>query len=73
MRKGRVLSTHLFNIFGEYIMREAGFDQMETRVNIGGRNVNNLRYADVRTLTVKTEEDFQELVLKYTVQHMDYI
>ena len=54
-------------------MREAGFDQMETRVNIGGRNVNNLRYADVRTLTVKTEEDFQELVLKYTVQHMDYI
>ena len=54
--KGCVLSPCLFNLYTEYIMRNAGLDEAQARIKISGRNINNLRYADDTTLTAENEE-----------------
>ena len=46
VRQGDILSPRLFNLYAEYIMRNAGADEAQTRIKIAGRNINNLRYAD---------------------------
>ena len=48
----------------EYIMRNAGLDEVEAGIKIAGRNTNNLRYADDTTLTAKNEEDLKNLLMK---------
>ena len=48
--QGCILSPSLFNLHAEYIMRNAGLDEAQTRVKIVGRNISNLRYADDTTL-----------------------
>ena len=45
-----ILSLCLFNLYAEYIMRNAGLDEIQTGIKIAGRNINNLRYADDTTL-----------------------
>ena len=47
----------IFNLYAEYIMRNAGLDEAQAGINIAERNINNLRYADDTTLTVETEEE----------------
>ena len=54
--KGCVLSLCLFNLYVEYIMRNAGLEEAQARIKIAGRNINNLRYADDTTLMVESEE-----------------
>ena len=54
--QGCILSPCLFNLYAEYIMRNARLDEVQAEVKIARRNINNLRYADDSTLTAKCEE-----------------
>ena len=51
-----ILSPCLFNLYAEYIMRNAGLEEAQARIKIAGRNINNLRYADDTTLMAESEE-----------------
>ena len=57
------LSPCLFNLYAEYIMRNAGLEEAETGINIAGRNINNLRYADDTTLMAEREEKLKSLLM----------
>ena len=61
--QGCILSPCLFNLPGEYIMRNAGRDEAQAGIKIARRNINNLRYADT-TLTVESEEELKSLLMK---------
>ena len=50
VRQGCILSPCLFNLYAEYIMRNAGLEDTQAGIKIAGRNINNLRYADDTTL-----------------------
>ena len=54
--QGCILSPCLFNLYAEYIMRNAGLDEAHAEIKISGRNINNLRYADDTTLLAESEE-----------------
>ena len=56
VRQGCILSPCLFNLYAEYIMRNAGLDEEQAGIKIAGRNINNLRYADDTTLTAESKE-----------------
>ena len=56
VREGCVLSPCLFNLYAEYIMRNAGLDEAQVGIRIAGRNINNLGYADDTTLMAESEE-----------------
>ena len=53
VRQGCILSPRLFNLYAEYIMRNAGLDEAQAGIKIARRKINNLRYADDTTLTEK--------------------
>ena len=59
-----VLSPWLFNLYAEYIMRNAGLDKAQAGTNIAGRNINTLRYADGTTLMAQSEEELKSLLMK---------
>ena len=52
----KYLSPYLFNLYSEYIMKNAGLDEAQTGIKIVGRNINNLRYADYTILMAENEE-----------------
>ena len=52
----------MFNLYAEYIMRNAGLDEAQAGIKIAGRNINNLRYADDTTLMAESEEEYKELL-----------
>ena len=54
----------LFNLYAEYIMRNAGLEEAQTGIKTAGRNINNLRYADDTTLTAESEEELKRLSMK---------
>ena len=54
--QGCLLSPYLFNLYAEYILRNAGLDEAQAGMKIAGRNINNLRYADDTTLMAESEE-----------------
>ena len=56
VRQGCILSHCLFNLYAEYIMRNAGLDEAQTGIKIAGRNINNLRYTDDTTLMAESKE-----------------
>ena len=56
VHQGCILSPCLFNLYAEYIMRNAGLEEAQARIKIARRNINNLRYADDTTLMVESEE-----------------
>ena len=64
VREGHTLSPCLFNLYAEYIMRNAGLDEAQAGIKITGRNVNNLRYADDSTLMAESEEELKSLLMK---------
>ena len=64
IRQGCVLSPCLFNLYAEYIMSSAGMDRAQAELKIGGRNINNLRYADGTTLMAEREEELMSLLKK---------
>ena len=57
VRQGCILSPCLFNLYAEYIMRNAGLEEVLDGIKIAGRNINNLIYADDTTLMAESEED----------------
>jgi len=56
VRQGCILSPCLFNLYAEYIMRNAGLDEAQAGIKIARRNINNLRYADDTTLLAESKE-----------------
>ena len=59
-----ILSPCLFNFYAEYIMRNAGLEEAQAGIKNGGRNINNLRYADDITLMAESEEELKTLLMK---------
>ena len=64
VRQGGNLSPCLFNLYAEYIMRNAGLNEAQAGIKIAGRNINNLRYADDTTLMAEREEKLNNLLMK---------
>ena len=64
VHQGCVLSPCLFNLYAEYIMRNAGMDKAQVGIKISGRNINNFRYADDTTLMAESEEELKSLLMK---------
>ena len=60
----RQFGTCLFNLYAEYIMRNARLDETQARIKISGRNINSLRYADDTTLVAEKEEKLKSLLMK---------
>ena len=58
------MSPYLFNLYAEYIMRNAGLEEAQSGIKIAGRNINNLRYADYTTLMEESEEELKSLLMK---------
>ena len=64
VRQGCILSPCLFNLYAEYIMRNAWLDEAQAGIKIARRNINNLRYADNTTRMGETEEKLKSLLMK---------
>ena len=78
VRQGCILSLCLFNLYAEYIMRNAGLEEAQAGIKIAGRNINNLRYADdtthmaeseeLKNLLMKVKEESEKVGLKLNIQ-----
>ena len=64
VHQGCILSPCLFNLYAEYIMRNAGLEEAQAGIKITRRNLNNLRYADDTTIMVEIEEELKSLLIK---------
>ena len=64
VHQGCILSPCLFNLYADFITRNAGLDEAHTGIKIAGRNINNLRYADDITLMADNEEKLKSLLMK---------
>ena len=62
--QGCILSPCLFNLYAEYIMRNAGLEEIQAGIKISRRNINNLRYADDTILMAESEEERKSLLMK---------
>ena len=76
VRQGCILSPCLFNLYAEYIMRNAGLDEAQAGIKIAGRSINNLRYAylmakseeELKSLLMKVKEESEKVGLKLNIQ-----
>ena len=64
VHQGCILSPFLFNLYAEYIMKNAGLEEAQAGIKIAGRNLNHLRYADDTTLMAESEEELKSLLMK---------
>ena len=64
IRQGCILSPCIFNLYAEYITRNAGLEETQAGFKIAGRNINNLRYADDTTLMAESKEDLKSLLMR---------
>ena len=64
VRQGCILSPCLFNLYAEYIMKNAGLDEAQAGIKIAWRNINHLRYADDTTLMAESEEELKSFLMK---------
>ena len=62
--QGCILSPCLFNLYAEYIVRNAGLDEAQAGIKIAGRNINNLRYTGDTILMAENQEDLKSLLMK---------
>ena len=62
--QGCILSPCLFNLYSEYIIRNAGLDEAQAGIKISRRNISNPRYADDTTLTAESEDELRSLLMK---------
>ena len=63
VHQGYILSPCLFNLYAEYIMRNAGLEEVQAGIKIAKRNINNLRYADGTTLKAECEQELKRLLM----------
>ena len=68
VHQGCILSPCLFNLYVEYIMKNAGLEEAQARIKIAGRNINNLGYADDTTPMAESEEELKSLLMKVKVE-----
>ena len=66
--QGCILSLCLFNLYAEYIMRNAGQNEAQAGIKIAGRNISNLRYVDDTTIMAEREEELKSLLMKVKVE-----
>ena len=66
--QGCILSPCLFNLYAEYIMRNAGLEEAQAGIKIARRNISNLRYADDTTLMAESEEKLNSFLMKVKVE-----
>ena len=64
IHQGCILSPCLFNLYVEYIMRNAGLEEAQAGIKIAGRNINNLRYVDNTTFMAESKEELKSLLMK---------
>ena len=64
VRQGCILSPCLFNLYAEYIRRNAGLEETQAGIKVAKRNINNLRYADDITLMAESEEELKSVLMK---------
>ena len=64
VHQGCILSPCLFNLYAEYLMRNAGLEEAQAGIKIAKRNVNNLRYADDTTFIAESKEELKSLLMK---------
>ena len=64
VHQGCILSLYLFNLYAEYIMRNAGLDEAQAGIKIAGRNINNHRHAGDTNLMAESEEDLKSFLMK---------
>ena len=64
VRQGCMLSLCLFNLYVEFIMRNAGLDEAQAEIKIARRNINNLRYADDTTLMTESKPELKSLLMR---------
>ena len=64
VHQGSMLSSCLFNLYAQYIMRNAGLDEAQAVIKTARRNINNLRYANDTTLMAESEEGLKSLLMK---------
>ena len=64
LHQGCILSPCLFNLYAEYIMRNAGLEEAQGEIKFAGRNINNLRYSDDTTLMAESKEELKGLLMK---------
>ena len=62
--QGCISSPCLFNLYAEHIMRNAGLEEAQAGINIAGRNINHLRYADDTTFMAESEEELKSILMK---------
>ena len=62
------MSPCLFNFYAEYILQQAGLDELQSGMKIAGRNINNFRYADETTFMAESEEELKSLLIKVKVE-----
>ena len=62
--QGCILSPCLFNLYAEYIVRNASLDEAQAGIKIAGRNINNFKYADDTTVMAESEEELKSLLMK---------
>ena len=62
--QGCILPPCLFNLYAEYIMRNAGLEEIQAGIKIARRNINNVRYADDTILMAESEEELKSLLMK---------
>ena len=70
VNQGCILSPCLFNLYAEYITRNAGLDEAQAGIKTAGRNINNLRYANNTTLMAESEEELKNLLMKRRVKKL---
>ena len=64
VRQNCILSSCLFNLYAEYIMRNARLEEAQAGIKIAGRNINNLKCADDTTLMAESEEELKSLLMR---------
>ena len=64
VRRGCIVSPCLFNLYADFIMRNAGLDEAQAGIQIARRNTNNLRYEDDTTLMAESKEELNSLLMK---------
>ena len=73
VRQGCILSPCLFNLYAEYIMQNAGLDEVQAGIKIAGRNISNLRDTDDTTIMAESKEELKTLLMKVKDKHKSWL